>query len=114
MSTINNDVFDYQAHVRGNSPSAVRIQRGADARRQRFEAAIARLAVRLDEDVLEQFQQLVAQGEGYERLVNQALREWLSARDVKELVRAELQQVIRQALSTAQTGAKLPRKLQHG
>lgn len=114
MSTIKDDVFDYQAYVRENSPGATRIQRGTDARKQRFNAAIARLAIRIDEDILEQFRQLVPQDQGYERLINQALREWLSAKDVKELVRAELQQVIQRALSSTQVGAKLPRKLQQG
>ena len=53
-----------------------------------------RITIRIDEDVLQEFRQLVPDGRGYQRLINQALREWLIARDVKELVRNELRDII--------------------
>ena len=98
MSTIKDD-FDYKTFVKQNPPDTTGIQRGKDSRRQRLEAAIMRDTIRIDEDIIGQFQQLVPKGQGYERLINQALREWLSARDVKELVREELPHLIQQALS---------------
>ena len=108
MSTIEDDAFDYQAYVKETPPVAMRIQRGTDARRQRFEAALRMYAVRIDEDILERFQQMVPQGQGCERQINQALREWLFVRDVKELVRAELQQAVHQAFSSIQVGEEAP------
>lgn len=109
MSTIKDDNFDYQTYVKQNSPDTMEIQRGKNARRQRLESAIMRYSIRIDEDIFEQFQQLVPKGQGYERLINQALREWLSARNVKELVREELQRLVHQALSTIEAGAELPK-----
>jgi uncharacterized protein (DUF4415 family) len=94
MSTIKDDNFDYQNYVKKNSPVTTEVKRGTNARRQRLETAIKRFTIRIDEDILEQFQQLVPQGQGYERLINQALREWLSARGIKELVREELQDIV--------------------
>lgn len=104
MNTIKDKEFDYQAYVKKNSPASEQIRRGPEARQQRFEAARTRFTIRIDEDILEQFKQLAQQEQGYEQLINQALREWLSARDVKELVRGELQQIVRQALSSSHLG----------
>lgn len=92
MSTSKDDDFDYQAYVRNNPPDITKMQWGTEARKQRFAAAVMRQAVRIDKDVLEQFQELVPEGQRCERLINQALREWLYARGMKELVREELQQ----------------------
>ena len=91
MSTNSKEEFDYQAYTKTHPPDASNIQRGTEARRQRFEAAQKRQAIRIDEDVLDEFRQLTPDVQEYERLINQALREWLSARNVKELVREELQ-----------------------
>jgi len=102
MNTTGDEPFDYKAYVKENSPAAGSVQRGTAARRQRFEAASARSAVRIDQDVLEQFRQLASQAQGGESLINQALREWLVAKDVKELLRGELQQIVRQTISSAQ------------
>ncbi len=110
MSTIEDDNFDYQSYMKRNAPVSRDVQRGTKARRQRLEAAIKRFAIRIDEDILEQFQQLDSTGTGYERLINQALREWLSARGVKELVREELQDIVYKALSTTGEKAKTHRK----
>ncbi|MDZ7336770.1 MAG: hypothetical protein ONB32_16595 [candidate division KSB1 bacterium] len=100
MSTIKNKDFNYEAFVQENSPTTTRIQRGTEARKQRFEAAILKYAIRIDEDILEQFQKLTPEGQGSEKLINQALRERLSAKDFKETARAELQQLVQKALLT--------------
>jgi len=39
-------------------------------------------------------------------LINRALRDWLSARNLKELVRLEIQRAIQQSLSAAQPGTE--------
>ncbi|MCI0524769.1 MAG: hypothetical protein L0Y75_05850, partial [Acidobacteria bacterium] len=67
-----------------------------------------RLTVRINEDVLQQFHQLAAEGQSCEQLINQALREWLAAKDMKELVRAEIQRAIQQSLASAQVGEASP------
>lgn len=103
MNTMTDENFDYPAYTRETPPDPAAIRRGTDARQQRFDAAMMRLAVRVDEDVLQQFQQLAAEGQTAERLINQALREWLSAQNVKELVRAEIQRAVQQSLAAAQT-----------
>ncbi len=86
-----------------NFPDPARIQRGTSVRKKRFKAALKKSSVHIDEDILEQFKQFVPQGQKCENLINRALREWLSAKDVKELVRTELQQVVRNAFSSFQT-----------
>jgi len=100
MSTIKNRDFNYEVFVQENSPTTSRIQRGTEARKQRFEAVVLKYAIRIDEDILAQFQKLKSEGQGTEKLINHALREWLSAKDFKETTRAELQQLVQKALLT--------------
>jgi len=78
MSMIKAEEFDYQAYTRTHPPDALKIQRGVEARRQRFEAAQRRQVIRIDEDVLDEFRQLTPDAQDYERLINQELREWLA------------------------------------
>lgn len=106
MNTIIKDEeFDYQAYTRDNPPDPEKIQRGPEARKQRLEAARLRSAIQIDEDVLQRFRQMIQEGQSYERVINQALRDWLSARDAKELVRNELRQMVQQTLSSMQAAA---------
>jgi len=102
--------FDYQAYTKKNAPFSRDVQRGTKARRQRLKAAVKRFAIRIDEDIPEQFQQLDSTGTGYERLINQALREWLSASGIKELVREELRDIVFEALSKTGEKAQAHRK----
>ncbi len=106
MSTTEDDNFDYQAYTRETPPDPAKILRGTADRQRRFDAAMTRLAVRIDEDLLQEFRQLATEDQSHEQLINQALREWLSAQGVKELVRAEIQQAIQQSLSSAQPQAE--------
>jgi uncharacterized protein (DUF4415 family) len=87
MNIIEDDNFDYRAYTRETSPDPAKILRGTAERWRRFDAAMTRLSVRLDEEVFEQFRQLTAEGQSVERLINHALREWLFAQGMKELVR---------------------------
>jgi uncharacterized protein (DUF4415 family) len=102
MSTIKNDNFDYQTYMKKNSPDAERINRGTKARKQRFETAMKKFSVRIEQDIFEQFQKLVSSGHDCEKLINKALREWLSAKGVKDLVRTELQQMLQEVLYSYQ------------
>ena len=100
MNTINDKEFDYYAYMKEHDPDVTRIRRGTEARQQRFEEAVLKYRVRLDEDIIEQFQQLVPH-ESCEHLINQALREWVAARDVKGLLRDELHHLIQEAFASA-------------
>jgi hypothetical protein len=88
------DEAKYQTVVRENPPDPAKIQRGLEAREQRRKAATPKTVVGIEDDIIAEFKQLVPQEQEYRRLINQALREWLIAKDVKELVRTELQKVV--------------------
>lgn len=105
MSTTKDKEFDYQAHMRENPPDPARIHRGPHARKKRQEAAKAKITIRIDEEVIKQFKEMVPEGHGYQGLINQALRDWLSAQGVKELIRKELPEMIYKAVSSVQKAA---------
>ena len=67
MNTIKDQEFDYQAYMKEHPPDSTKIQRGNDARRRRFEAAVMKSTVRIDEDILEQFRQFTPERQKYER-----------------------------------------------
>ncbi len=94
MSIINDDNFDYPAYTRNNPPDPTKIRRGIDARQQRVETVMKRPAVRVETDILAQFQEIAPLGQSAEQVINQALREWLAAKDLKEMIRAELQDAV--------------------
>ncbi len=102
MNTDDKKEFDYQTYMKKHSPNLKNIHRGTGSRKQRFEEAAMADRVRIDEDILEQFRQLIPQGQGYEKVINHALREWLSAKTVKELLREELTQMVQQAFASVQ------------
>ena len=99
MPTSNALECDYQTSMKDHPPDLRKLQRGSSARHQRREAAKGRITIWIDHEVLEQFKQLVPAGQGYQSLINQALREWLAARSVKELVREALQEMTTQVVS---------------
>jgi uncharacterized protein (DUF4415 family) len=103
-----NDDFDYQAYTRETPPDPAKINRGPAARELRRAAAVLRQAVRIDKETLEQFRQLAANGQSCEQLINQALREWLSAQGIREILRAEIHLAVRQSLSVAPTHSETP------
>ena len=99
MSTINEEDFDYQAYMRDNPPDPTKINWGPEARERRRAAAIQRPTVRVEQELLAQFQALATPGQSAEQAINQALREWLAAKDFKELIRSELHQAVQQAFT---------------
>ena len=99
MSMTKDKEFDYQAYTRQNPPDAEQIQRGPEACRQRREMAKSKITIRIDPDVLERFKQMVPEGQGYQRLINQALREWLMTRDMRDVVRQELKTMSAQLIA---------------
>ncbi len=109
MNTMKDNDVDYPAFFRENPPDPAKIQRGLEAREQRRKAATPKTVVGIEDDIIAEFKQLVPQEQEYRQLINQALREWLIAKDVKDLVRAELQRVVRQALSLIESKVELPK-----
>ncbi len=100
MNTMEDREFDYYSYAKTNPPDASKIQRGTGSREKRFEAAAVRGMIRIDEDILKEFDGLSSDTTEREQLVNRALREWISARSVKELVQQELSRIIRETLDT--------------
>src|SRR5215210_7748554 len=95
----------YQTYMREHEPDLTKIRRGPELfeeRRRRMEAGAKRPTVRLDEEVAKELQPLVTEGQTYNQIVNQALREWLAAREMKELVREEIQHAFQQAVLAMQ------------
>jgi hypothetical protein len=105
MSTINDDNFDYRAFIINNPPDPLKIRRGIAAREQRVEAVMQQRAVRVESEILAQFQEITVPDQNAEQIINQALREWLSAKDLKEMIRGELQEAVQQAFIQAGAGA---------
>jgi uncharacterized protein (DUF4415 family) len=99
MSTTKDTEFDYQTYTRQNPPDPGQMQRGPEARQQRRDMAKSKITIRIDPDILEQFKQMVPDGQGYQRLINQALREWLMARDMQDVVREELRTMTAQVIA---------------
>jgi len=92
-TTDSKDGFDYQAQMRATVPDPAEVRKGTGERRKRRELAKARITIRIDHDIIEQFKNAAGDG-GYQRLMNQALRDWLVAQGVKELVRSELKSLV--------------------
>ena len=109
MNTKNNEEFDYQTYMKKNSPNPEKIRRGLGALREKREAAKTKITIRIDEEVIQQFKEMAPEGRGYQRLINQALREWLAAQGVKELVREELTGLVDKAVSSIESATQIPR-----
>ena len=69
------------------------------ARRAMARRAMAkqRVTIRLDAEVIEGFKSLVEGERGYQSLINQALREWLTASSVSQLVEAKIERLVEDA-----------------
>ena len=102
MNTTNEEDFDYQAYTRDNPPNPAKINYGPEARERRRAAAIIRPAVRVEQEILAQFQELAAPGQSAEQAINQALREWLAAKELKEMIRSEVHDAVQRAFIQAQ------------
>ncbi len=102
MSRTDKQEFDYYAYMKTHEPDASQLQRGTGAQKRRFEEATMKGRVRIDADILEQFQQRAPEDESYQESINHALREWLSAQNIKELVRDELHQMLEQVYVSTQ------------
>ncbi len=60
----------------------------------------SRITIRIDDDVLDEFKSLSPEGKGYQSLINQALREWLIARDVRSFLKEEISELMKETRSS--------------
>ncbi len=97
MHTNNDNEFDYQTYMRQHPPEVEQLQRGTEARQHRRDMAKSKITIRIDGDILDQFKAMVPDGQGYQRLINQALREWLEAKGIKALIQEELSAMVAKA-----------------
>lgn len=107
-STTTDPDRDYVEHVRTQAPDRSHVTRGPEERRRRHaKATKERVTIRLDSDVLRSFRELTgdAQGKGYQTLVNQALRDWLMAQGLHELVREEVRRALNEELDRGNAAA---------
>jgi uncharacterized protein (DUF4415 family) len=93
---------DYYTYMKTHEPDVSQLHRGTDARKRRFQKTMMKGRVQIDPDILEQFRQRTPEGEDYQEAINHTLREWLSAQNVKDLVRDELHQMLQQVVGTKQ------------
>ena len=80
--------FDFSRMKHGKEALKVRQERLLKAAAKK-----GRITIRLDLDILETFKELAGDG-AYQSLINSALRDWLAARSVKELLEKELPNLI--------------------
>ena len=106
MNTRKENNFDYKEFMKRGKIDQSTISQGTLARQKRREAAKTRITIRIDKEIIEQFRLLVPEGRGYQSLINVALREWLTARGVRELVHNKINEVVDHAVASIKTAAK--------
>jgi len=91
------------AELKAIKPHPERLKNSQQARQARRAAASAkqRITIRLDEDILAEFRALATEDGNYQTLINLALRQWLEAQGLKELLRQDLPELVRDALQNA-------------
>lgn len=98
---------DDDARYMTDEPKPERWVNSHEARAKRAVLAKQRITIRLDEDTVEGFKELAGE-QGYQSLINRALREWLEARSIRELVRHELKLTLREAIHSQNPSAREP------
>lgn len=98
MSTKDDAAFE--ADLKEMMPHEERLVNSQQARAARRSAASAkqRITIRVDEDILVEFKELAGDDGNYQTLINHALRQWLEARGLKEMLREELPSLLERAL----------------
>lgn len=109
MNTIKEAEFDYKRFMKEGPIDRSKINTGPMAHRNRRKAAKNRITIRIDEETIEQFKKLVPEGRGYQSLINLALREWLTAQGVQQLVEDKISKVVDQAVVSIQAAAQSPK-----
>lgn len=111
MSTKKPDEIDLlREEILTRKPNKNSISRGPQQRKQRLqEATKTKISIRIDEDILQQFKTL-AEGKGYQALINQALREWLVVNGLKEFLREDVEQLIQRTVQVTLSSVQNPKQ----
>ena len=88
------------------APDPAKLVPSKQAREARRKAAAhkQRITIRVDEDVLDEFRALAGDEGSYQTLINLALRQWLEARGLKEMLRRDLPELVSEAVRASQQG----------
>jgi len=106
MNTKKDKEFDYKTFMKEGTLDPSEINRGPGARQKRREVGKTRITIRIDEEIIKKFKKIAPGGRGYQSLINIALREWLAAQGVKELVSNKISEVVDQAVVSIQNVAQ--------
>ena len=98
MSTQDN--LNDDARIKAIKPDKEKLVPSQLARQARRKAAEQkqRITIRVDSDILEEFKDLAGEEGSYQSLINLALRQWLEAQGLKELLRKDLPELVQQAI----------------
>ena len=55
----------------------------------------SRVSARFDADLVHRYKEMAGESGSYQALMNQALREWLERKELRELIREELREALR-------------------
>jgi len=96
--------FDYENFFQNNKDKRPKVIGGLEERNRRVREAVkTRITICLDAEIIEEFKHMSPEGRGYQSLINQALREWLTARGVLEMLKQELPGIVQQAVQLNHT-----------
>lgn len=105
---IKTEEFDYQTYTRENAPDPTKI-RSYDERQAKWqEAAENKTIVALDREIVEKFEQLGSSRKEAILLMNTALREWLTTRDMKQLIKDDFQHMLADTLASFRMAGNIP------
>lgn len=93
---IDKELEEAEQWARNLRPSGT-TRRGREHLREKQRAAAAKkkpITIRMDEDLLERFKALAGEDGSYQRLINQAAREWLDGHDMEATLRRVMQEVL--------------------
>lgn len=105
MSTKHNQ-NDNDEQLKSLKPDPDKLVNSKQARDARRKAAQQkqRITIRVDGDVLDEFKELAGEDGNYQTLINIALRQWLEAQGLKELLKKDLPGLVQEAVKTAKAG----------
>lgn len=106
MSTKDKKEPDYQEWMRSTKPDSSKWSGQEEQRKRRLEAIKTRITIRLDAEIIEEFKRLSPEGKGYQSLINQALKEWLAAQGVKELLKEQVDELAEAVESIKQAAGR--------
>ena len=92
--------IDYEAYMLSTEPNPERRLNYEEREKRRKAKTKSKITIRLDLDILEAFKELASDDMGYQSLMNKALRDWLEAQSVEELLRSELPSLLEKAIET--------------